>query len=69
MHGWRDLVCSSLMTVITGVVLVAFSDCPVDNTRGVALVVALAVAARSAIRLAACHTAPGNIHPAAAGLA
>ncbi len=56
MHGWRDLVCSSLMTVITGVVLVAFPDRPVDIPAGVALVVALAVLARSALRLAAGPT-------------
>lgn len=60
MHHRRDLVCSSLTTVITVVVLTAFPDRPADVIAGVALVVALVVLARSAIRLAGHPTLRGT---------
>ena len=52
MHNRRDLVCSSLTTAIAIVVLTAFPNRPADIVAGVALLIALAVLARSAIRLA-----------------
>ena len=53
MQARRDLICSSLTAAITGVIMAVFPDRPVDIPVGVALVVALAVLARSAIRLGA----------------
>ncbi len=52
MHVWRDLICSSLTTAVTVVVLTAVPGRPADIAAAVALVVALVVLARSAIRLA-----------------
>ncbi len=52
MHVWRDLICSALTTAVTVVVLTAMPGRPADIAAALGLVVALAVMARSAIRLA-----------------
>jgi hypothetical protein len=54
MHVWRDLICSSVTTAVTVVVLTAMPGRPADIAAAVGLVVALVVLARSAIRLAGC---------------
>ena len=62
MHTWRDLIGSLLATIGSGLVLVGFTSGAIDIAAGVALIAALAVLARSAIRWAAEPTsrdAPG----------
>ena len=53
MHRWRDLIGSLVASVGSLVVLAKFPDGAIDVATGVALVTALALLARSAIRLAA----------------
>jgi hypothetical protein len=52
MHVRRALIGSSLTTAVTVVVLTAMPDRPADIAAAVALLIALVVLARSAIRLA-----------------
>ncbi len=62
MRIWRDLIGSLLVTIGSGLVLVGFTSGAIDVAAGVALIAALALLARSAIRWAAEPTprdAPG----------
>jgi hypothetical protein len=53
MHAWRDLIGSLLAAIGSGLVLADFPGGAIDIAAGVALVAALALLARSAIRWAA----------------
>ena len=53
MHTARDLIGSLVATVGSGLVLAEFPDGAIDIPAGVALIAALALLARSAIRWAA----------------
>jgi hypothetical protein len=60
MHAWRDLIGSLVATVGSGIVLAEFPGHAVDIPAGLALIAALALLARSAIRWAA-EPAPRDV--------